>query len=172
MLRLNKINKRQGGKKEQGSISFLRATYLVAEDCYILSSQFFFPWQTLSTVSVFPDFSSRLVISFVNLLHLPGRCSPHFLGSAVPKAHSLSGQDLPIPNKQKELLFFPSIALFTHLIKIFAFVHQYESVKTFSLWVTVTQLHLCSSAAHALTTQTIPVHFVFLPKHETSHLSG
>lgn len=69
---------------------------------------------------------------------------------------------------RKNYFFFPTLLWFTHLIKVFAFSHQYERVNTSSLWVTVMQLHLSSSAAQTVTTQTIPV--VFLPKHKVSHL--
>lgn len=54
---------------------------------------------------------------------------------------------------------FPALLLFTHLIKLFAFSRQYESVNIHSAFI---QLLLCSCAAQSVITQTIPVHLVIL----------
>lgn len=65
---------------------------------------------------------------------------------------------------RKNYLCFPSLLLFTHLIKVFAFSHQYESVNIHSACDSLQySCFLCTSAAQsAVITQTILLHLVIL----------
>lgn len=108
------------GKEKRTRVSFLPQSYL-SESWrllyFIISTLFSLADPLQYFLAFLPDLWSLLSISYIfleNVAHI-------FLEVLHPKQHSLSGQDLPTPIKQKELLIFSVLLWFTHLIEYLPF---------------------------------------------------